>query len=112
MVHGNSGAVLHAAWHKLLLPRRVTTRLHQYTAGRLKHAGVTDRSSFAAGPRSTSTSPDRLAAAAPLNPDFYRRQNRLLQKRAELAASKRRSDEDDLTECTCELLRIARDGGF
>jgi hypothetical protein len=66
---------------------------------------------FGSTARSPRTSPgpaERMAGPpsppGPLDPSFYRRQEALLQRRAELAAQRRESDEDDLTECTCELL--------
>jgi hypothetical protein len=93
-----------------------SNRLSQYVSGRqdgMRRSQHQQQPGVAFGStarnRSPSTSPgpvERMAGPAsppgPLDPSFYRRQEALLQRRAELAAQRRESDEDDLTECTCE----------
>lgn len=99
----------HALCHNLSCCR-VSNRLQQYApGGKPGAAGMQSaRTSTHNNRRSSSTSPSRFdrlsasAAAVPLAPDFYRRQDALLQRRAQLAAKRRASDEDDLNECTCE----------
>lgn len=92
-----------------------SNRLNQYVSGRQDGMRRSQQQQAAvafgstAHPRSPSTSPGPVERVAgppsppgPLDPSFYRRQEALLQRRAELAAQRRESDEEDLTECTCE----------